>query len=60
VSLVEELLGFETSQKVGDLDSKTTIPVSITGQRVIVVSVVIVISVSVIIRVMWGYSETGY
>jgi hypothetical protein len=50
VSPVEELSEFEISRKVRDLDSKTTIPVS----------VVIVILVLVIISVMWGYDETGY
>jgi hypothetical protein len=52
VSPVEELLGFETSRKVRDLDSKTTILVSITGQRVV--------AILVVIRVIWGYSETYY
>jgi hypothetical protein len=51
VSLVEELLGFEISRKIRDLDSKTTILVSVTGRRIIAVSVVIV---------MWGYREMGY
>jgi hypothetical protein len=57
---VEELLGFETTRKDRDLDSKTTVPVSVMGRRVVAVSVVIVISILVVIRVMWGYSETDY
>jgi hypothetical protein len=60
VSPVEDLLRFETFRKVRDLDLKTTIPVSVTGRRVVTVSVVIVILVLVVIRVMWGYSEMGY
>jgi hypothetical protein len=60
VSPVEDLLRFEIFRKVRDLDSKTTIPVLVTGRRVVTVSVVIVILVLVVIRVMWGYSEMGY
>jgi hypothetical protein len=52
VSPVEELLGFETSRKVRDLDLKTTIPVSVMGRRVVMVSVVIVVSISIVIKVM--------